>query len=209
MLAGTEEALRQMNLFPLENLPYGVFSTANDPQPRIGVAIDDSIFDLRAARPDGLPAELREACAEPELNALMSLGRPAWRALRARLQEILSRSRQHTDPAAAATMHLPAKIGDYTEFYASLPHATRVGALFRPDNPLPPNYKYVPIGYHGRASSVVVSGTPVQLPWEQTKDPGEETPRFGPSKSLDFELEVGAFLGPGNALGKPIPIAEA
>jgi fumarylacetoacetase len=106
-------------------------------------------------------------------------------------------------------MHLPAAIGDYTDFYASLHHATRVGALFRPDNPLLPNYKYVPIGYHGRASSVVISGTPIRRPCGQTKGPGEETPRFGSSQSLDYELEVGAFVGPGNALGKPIPIAEA
>src|SRR5579862_5225951 len=105
MLAAIEEAFREMNLFPLENLPYGVFSTANDPEPRIGVAIGDAIFDLRAAKPDGLPAEIREACAEPKLNALMSLGRPAWRALRARLQEILSSDREHTVPMAAATMH--------------------------------------------------------------------------------------------------------
>jgi fumarylacetoacetase len=209
MLAGAKEALRIMNLFPLENLPFGVFSTARDPQPRIGVAIDDSIFDLRAARPDGLSAEILEACAEPELNALMSLGRPAWRALRSRLQEILSRGREHTFPMATAQMHLPAKIGDYSDFYASLYHATNVGALFRPDNPVPPNYKYVPIGYHGRASSVVVSGTPIRRPSGQTKGPGEAAPRFGPSKTLDYELEVGTFVGPGNALGKPIPIAEA
>jgi fumarylacetoacetase len=209
MLAGTEEALCEMNLFPLENLPFGVFSTASDPRQRIGVAIDDAIFDLRAAKPAGLSAEIQEACREPELNALMSLGRPAWRALRSRLQEILSPGREHTVPMAAATMHLPAKIGDYTDFYASLYHATNVGALFRPDNFLLPNYKYVPIGYHGRASSVVISGTPIRRPSGQTKDPGEDAPRFGPSKSLDYELEVGAFVGPGNALGEPIPIAEA
>jgi fumarylacetoacetase len=211
MLAGVEEELlTQMtgNPFPPENLPYGVFSTADDPAPRIGVAIDDRILDLGAARLDGLGAEIQDACAEPDLNALMSLGRPAWLALRARLQVFLQSSRAHTVPQADATMHLPARIGDYTDFYASLHHATNVGRLFRFDNPLLPNYKYVPIGYHGRASSVVISGTAVTRPCGQLA--GESAcPTFGPSKSLDYEVEVGTFIGPGNKLGEPIPATGA
>ena len=209
MLAGFEEALRAMNPFPLENLPYGVFSTADNPQPRIGVAIDDLILDLTAAAPGGLTAELREACAQPSLNALMSLGPKAWSTLRAALRERLDRSRENTVPMAAATMHMPAVIGDYTDFYASLYHATNVGKLFRPDAPLSPNYKYVPIGYHGRASSVIVSGAGVRRPAGQWRASGNEAPGFGPTQSLDYEVEVGIFTGPGNSLGKPISIADA
>ena len=198
-----------MNHFPIENLPYGVFSTADNPRRRIGVAIDNLILDVSVAVPDHLAPKIREACGEPALNSLMSLGPAAWAELRAVLRQRLTRSREHTLPMAAATMHLPAAIGDYTDFYSSLFHANNVGLLFRPDAPLPPNYKYVPIGYHGRASSVVVSGTDVRRPAGQSKAANEDEPCFGPSQALDYEVEAGMWVGPGNRLGEPIPVEEA
>jgi len=205
--------------FPLQNLPYGVFDSGSGP--RIGVAIGDQILDLHACAADNLLDGLSDAvvggCAAPLLNPLMALGSSAWSALRQALTELLSadadagtrvRVKPHLVPQRNAVMLLPAAIGDYTDFYASIYHATRVGAQFRPANPLLPNYKYVPIGYHGRASSVVVSGTTIRRPSGQIKPPDGE-PVFGPSQSLDYELEVGFFVGPGNELGQPIPIAEA
>ncbi|HEU4982848.1 MAG TPA: fumarylacetoacetase [Acidobacteriaceae bacterium] len=201
--------------FPLENLPLGVFRRA-DGQACIGAAIGDSILDLRAAADAGLLSrELAAACREDSLNALMAMGRGASRALRARMQELLSdeSARARVEPLllarAGAEMLLPARIGDYTDFYASVYHATNVGRLFRPENPLLPNYKWVPIGYHGRASSIVVSGAEVKRPSGQTKAPDAAAPTFGPSKALDYELEVGFFVGQGNALGEPVPLAEA
>jgi fumarylacetoacetase len=205
--------------FPIENLPYGVFR--RDGQARIGVAIGDQILDLRACSEHGflreLPKEITEACSEDALNSLMSLGPQSWSALRRRITALLdSEAEEQTErslgaffvPMHGAVMQLPARIGDYTDFYASIHHATRVGKLFRPDNPLLPNYKYVPIGYHGRASSIVVSGQEIRRPYGQSKSSDAE-PVFGPSKSLDYELEVGAFVGPGNSPGQSIPIAEA
>ena len=200
--------------FPIENLPYGVFRPAGG-TPRCGVAIGDKILDVGAAAKDGLfdgPAkEAALACAAPELNGLMALGRPAWRALRARLSALLDvdapdrpKTAKHLHDRLGAELLVPARIGDYTDFYASIQHATRVGRLFRPDNPLLPNYTHVPIGYHGRSSSIVPSGTPVRRPSGQRKQ-GD----FGPTEKLDYELELGFFVGPGNALGSPIPIAEA
>jgi fumarylacetoacetase len=207
--------------FPLQNLPYGVFTTTGNVIPRLGVAIGDSILDLRAAAKAGLlPDNVAAACQEPSLNALMSLGKDAWSALRARLSELLDADTCPPDgfrtkvetcllPQRDATMRLPAQIGGYTDFYASIHHATRVGAMFRPENPLLPNYRWVPIGYHGRTSSIVVSGTPVRRPRGQTKAPGAAAPAFGPSTQLDYELELGAFVGPGNPLGEAIPLARA
>jgi len=201
--------------FPLENLPLGVFRRA-DGAACIGSAIGDSILDLRAAADAGLlPRELAAACWEDSLNALMAMGRGASRALRERMQELLSdeSARARVEPLllarAGAEMLLPAWIGDYTDFYASVYHATNVGRLFRPENPLLPNYKWVPIGYHGRASSIVVSGAEVKRPSGQTKAADEAAPTFGPSKALDYELEVGFFVGPGNRLGEPISLAHA
>lgn len=206
--------------FPIQNLPYGVFRHRG--QTRIGVAIGDQILDLDACAGQGLLAPLSEeiiaACAAPLLNPLMGLGPMAWSALRRHLSAILSADRDDTQmqdriapllvPMCDAAMQLPAQIGDYTDFYASIHHATRVGRLFRPDQPLLPNYKYIPIGYHGRASSIVVSGTDIRRPCGQTKGANQE-PAFGPAQSLDYELEVGVFVGPGNSLGQRIPIAEA
>jgi fumarylacetoacetase len=206
--------------FPLENLPLGVFRRA-DGVACIGTAIADKIFDLRAAADAGLlTGELVRACRESSLNMLMSMGRAAAGALRARLMDLLSDTsvRKRVEPLlvgqADVPMLLPARIGDYTDFYASVYHATNVGRLFRPENPLLPNYKYVPIGYHGRASSIVVSGagkweTGIRRPCGQTKSPDADAPVFGPSRSLDYELEVGLFVGPGNAQGTAIPMGEA
>ncbi|MGE0460041.1 MAG: fumarylacetoacetase [Vicinamibacterales bacterium] len=209
--------------FPIQNLPFGVFSREGE-APRIGVAIGDQILDLALAASEGmldgsLGATI-DAVQAPALNALMALGRPAATALRVQLS-LLLREREAAAPLdpglrsrllvpqADAVMHLPAHVGDYTDFYASVHHATNVGALFRPDNPLLPNYKWVPIGYHGRASSLVSSGTPVMRPAGQRKAPDAPAPTVGPTQSLDYELELGAFIGRGNALGSPVPLAEA
>lgn len=203
--------------FPLQNLPYGVFCREDDSLGRIGVAIGDQVLDLVACHEAGLleGVEGAEAVTDSRLNLLMGLPKEERVALRQRLFDLLS------DPAreaavrpalvaqAAVTMLLPARVGDYTDFYASIDHATNVGSMFRPDNPLLPNYKHIPIGYHGRASSLVVSGTPVRRPAGQTKANDAETPTFGPCRLLDYEMEVGIFVGPGNTLGQPIPITEA
>ena len=206
--------------FPVENLPYGVFRHGSET--RIGVAIGDQVLDLQRCGSQGLfgslPSDTTRACSAESLNELMALGAEAWSALRRRLIEILDASapeelQDRVRPLLVAIrdvqMQLPAQIGDYTDFYASIHHATRVGKLFRPDNPLLPNYKYVPIGYHGRASSIVVSGTEIRRPWGQTKPTSADVPVFAPSRSMDYELEVGIFVGSGNVLGEPIPIAEA
>src|SRR5487761_2243465 len=206
--------------FPIQNLPYGVFRYGQ--QARIGVAIGDRVLDLHGCAIQGLLAPLREeivcACRADVLNPLMSLGADSWKALWRRLTEILDGNRADRGmqsalaslllPMRDVEMQLPARIGDYTAFYASIHHATRVGKLFRPDNPLLPNYKYIPIGYHGRASSIVVSGHAVRRPSGQIK-PLHGDPAFGPSNSLDYELEMGIFVGPGNLLGQTIPIDEA
>ena len=207
--------------FPLENLPYGVFQRAGET--RIGIAIGDQILDLRGCLKSGLlesiSEETRAACFQHVLNELMSVGPYAWSSLRRSISSLLdaesadsklqAQVKPHLIAMSGVEMQLPARIGDYTDFYASIHHATRVGKLFRPDNPLLPNYKYVPIGYHGRASSIVVSGTDIGRPSGQTKPAGSAEPVYGPSRSLDYELEIGLFVGTGNALGEPIPIAES
>ncbi len=190
--------------FPIQNLPFGVFRRdGSGEEPRIGVAIGDQIFDLAAA----------DIYRANTLNDLMAMGRAAAREIRI---ETSRRLRDDATPSPTtlvamrdAELFVPARIGDYTDFYASIAHATNVGSMFRPDNPLLPNYKWVPIGYHGRASSIVVSGTDVRRPNGQTRDGAEGPPSFGPSKRLDYELEVGAFIGAGNARGQPIPLVEA
>lgn len=221
MKSWVESANHSGTDFPLENLPYGVFRHGG--QTRIGIAIGDAVLDLRGcARQDllsALDAESRDACSQKSLNALMALGPAAWALLRQQAVALLgadSANKQTQErvkplliPMRDAEMLLPAEIGDYTDFYASIYHATRVGKLFRPDNPLLPNYKYVPIGYHGRASSIVVSGTEVRRPCGQVRPPDVAEPSFGPSRSLDYELEVGMFVGPGNSPGQPIPIDGA
>ena len=206
--------------FPLQNLPYGVFRHGE--HTRIGVAIGDRILDLQACAQQGLlaalPEEIAAACSAELLNPLMSLGPTAWTALRHRLIVLLgeeqagSETQQRLEPFLVpmheAVMQLPARIGDYTDFYASIYHATRVGKRFRPDNPLLPNYKYIPIGYHGRVSSIVVSGQQIRRPCGQTKSQADE-PVFRPTQALDYELEVGLLVGKGNQLGQSVPITEA
>ena len=201
--------------FPIQNLPLGVFDRG-DGRARIGTAIGDSILDLAAcAEASLLPPETAAACQSDRLNTLMALPASSRRALRSRLSELLSDDAHECavspalHKAADCRLILPARIGDYTDFYVGIHHAMNVGALFRPDNPLLPNYKFVPIGYHGRASSVRASGEPVVRPGGQRKAPDAEIPAFGPTARLDYELEMGVWIGQGNALGKPIPIAEA
>jgi len=206
--------------FPIQNLPLGVFTPPGGARARGGVAIGDEVLDLAAAAATGLfsgeGARAIEAASDDALNRFFALGAGPRRALRARLSELLAEGAAEAEKlegalhrAAGCTMHLPAHIGDYTDFYVGIHHATNVGKAFRPDSPLLPNYKYVPIGYHGRASSVRPSGTPVRRPNGQRKPPGEAEPSFGPSERLDYELELGVWIGPGNELGRPIPITEA
>ena len=210
--------------FPIQNLPYGIFSlTGEKAAPRrVGVAIGDFILDVTGAIQAGLvpPSAAATACESPTLNTLMQLGRADQSALRSALSDLLTLGSEVGKRAMAAraavlvpmenaTLHLPAEIGDYTDFYASIYHATNVGSMFRPDNPLLPNYKYVPIGYHGRASSVVVSGAEVRRPNGQTKTPDAESPTFGASRMLDYESELGLFVGRGNNMGTSVSIAEA
>ncbi len=207
--------------FPLQNLPFGVFRAQGDSEPHLGAAIGERVLDLHALAAAGhLPASVRDACQQPALNPLMALGASAWSLLRARLSELLGadtcpagKLRAQVGacliPANSAEMLLPAAIGGYTDFYASVFHATNVGSMFRPDSPLLPNYKWVPIGYHGRSSSIVVSGAHVRRPRGQLEPADAPAPVFGPSKSLDYELELGAFVGPGNPLGETIPLAQA
>jgi fumarylacetoacetase len=207
--------------FPVQNLPFGVFRVRRDlGSARVGVAIGRMIVDLPAARAlglfDGLASEAAAVCDQPSLNALMALGTRHWSALRASLSALLregGRGRDHAERILVGMddveMLVPAEVGDYTDFYASVQHATNVGSMFRPDNPLLPNYKWVPIGYHGRSSSIVASGTPVVRPTGQLKGPNDDAPVVAPSRSLDYEMEVGIFAGPPNAMGSSIPLAEA
>jgi fumarylacetoacetase len=200
--------------FPIQNLPFGVFS------PRGGVAIGDLILDLSALLDEGAlyldNREILGLAAAPTLNGFLAAPAAARRELRQALSAWLSD--QHTAhalappffwPMAECTLHMPASVGDYTDFYAGIRHAENVGRLFRPDQPLLPNYKYVPIAYHGRASSVRASGALVIRPNGQTKGPGDDSPRFGPSARLDYEVELGVWLAGGNAPGVMTSIADA
>ena len=199
--------------FPIQNLPLGVFLPLHG-DPRIGVAIGNLVLDLRAAAALLDPAWQR-ALSQPVLNDWFAHGPADATALRRRLSELLSEVanraevERHLVAQADATMVLPARIGDYTDFYVGIHHANNVGRQFRPDAPLLPNYKYVPIGYHGRASSVRVSGTPVTRPSGQRKPPEAAEPVYGPTQRLDYELELGLWIGRGNELGSSIPIGEA
>ena len=198
--------------FPIQNLPLGVFQRGDDAA--IGCAIGDQILDLAAIAPLLDPAWQR-ALSQPTLNSWLARTPADERALRRRLSDLLSDPAHraslepHLVAQSAVTMHLPVQIGDFTDFYVGIHHATSVGRQFRPDQPLMPNYKYVPIGYHGRASSVRVSGHPVIRPSGQRKPPEATEPIYSPSRRLDYELELGLWIGRGNALGTPVPIAEA
>jgi fumarylacetoacetase len=207
--------------FPIQNLPLAVFRRSGRGENfRCGVAIGEHVLDLGALDMltpfGGLEAEALAACGEPSLNHLMRLGRNAWVALRRGLSACLREGSPRASELATALIAqseaeftLPARIGNFTDFYASVHHATAVGRLFRPDQPLLPNYKWVPIAYHGRASSLGVSGEDVRRPCGQIMPRGAERPQLAPSARLDYELEVGVLIGPGNRLGRPIPIAEA
>ena len=202
--------------FPIQNLPFGVFSPPGR-TPRGGVAIGDCILDLSALAASGLLSdEAQTACRAASgaaLNPLLALGAEPRRALRRALSGLLAAHAaarpELLHRAADCTMHMPAQVGDYTDLYAGIHHARNVGRLFRPDTPLTPNYKWVPIGYHGRASSLQVSGGEVRRPNGQRKYADHAEPSFGPSERLDYELELGIFVGPGNDVGTSIPIARA
>ena len=203
--------------FPLNNLPYGVFSTEGS-EPRCGVAIGDMILDMAACEAAGL-IDLDEdgAFDLPFWNDVMELGPEVWTKLRARLVELLGEGAAEQDAVAPllvaqvdVEMHMPMMVTEYTDFYAGKHHATNVGTMFRgAENALPPNWLHIPIGYNGRASSVIVSGTDVIRPNGQTKAPDADMPSFGPCKRLDIELEMGAIVGTSSALGQPITVAEA
>jgi fumarylacetoacetase len=210
--------------FPIQNLPFGVFRLPGySNQFRVGVAIGDQMVDLTAANASGvfndavpLAQAAAQACCASSLNMFMALGSEAWSALRLALSRALREGApQQTAlqaclvPQANAEFSVPAHIGDYTDFYTSVHHATNIGKLLRPDNPLLPNYKWIPIGYHGRSSSIGISGQQIRRPVSQVMRPGASEPVLAPSARLDYELEVGIFIGPGNALGSPVPIAQA
>src|SRR5438477_2129395 len=210
--------------FPIQNLPFGIFKPASG-APRVGVAIGDFVLDLSVLeerghfRSPGFGSE--PVFSVDALNAFLALGKPAWRKAREIIQRLLNSEtptlRDDAELRARAfhlqkdvTMQLPARIGDYTDFYSSYHHAHNVGTMLRgPENALMPNWKWLPVAYHGRASSVVVSGTDVRRPQGQIKPPDAAAPMFGPTKSLDYELEMAFLIGPGNSLGQPVPIDQA
>ncbi len=211
--------------FPIQNLPFGIFRRRGSTDtPRMCVAVGDYALDVAACDKEGLFREcspsLSEACRSTSLNRLMALGQPQWSALRNRLHSLLRATElpgastrntveRHLVPIAEAELLLPVEIGDYTDFYASIYHATNVGSMFRPDTPLTPNYKYMPVGYHGRSSSIVVSGAQIWRPMGQARPNLSEPVRFGPTGQMDYEAEIGFFVGPGNGLGMPISIDHA
>ncbi len=203
----------QASDFPIQNLPLGIFSVG-ERRRRAGVAIGDYVLDL-AGIADLIDEDWRDDLSQPVLNGWLARGLDVQDALRARLVELLSDAKYRDDVEpqlvgqSEVRMHVPCLVGDYTDFYVGIHHATNVGKQFRPDNPLLPNYKHVPIGYHGRASSVRASGEPVIRPWGQRKLPDADAPEYGPSRRVDYELELGIWIGEGNELGQPIPISEA
>ena len=207
--------------FPIQNLPFAEFRLKGTNEAfRGGVAIGDQVIDLaQLSKLNILTGDAQiaaDAASESTLNSFMSLGQQYWSALRLALSKALRVGSEHQQALSSTFVHqsdiefsLPCRIGDYTDFYTSIYHATAVGRLFRPDNPLLPNYKWVPIGYHGRSSSIDVSGQTFHRPKGQTKAPDAEAPSFGPCKRLDYELEIGIYLGKGNALGDAIAIENA
>jgi fumarylacetoacetase len=209
--------------FPIQNLPYGVFSTSSSPTPRVGIAIGGSILDLAVIEREGLIdlAPARDVFAHASINAFMALGPNVWSATRARISEILRHDNpQLRDnkplrdralvPITQARLHLPIAVAGYTDFYSSREHATTVGVMFRgKDNALQPNWLHMPIGYNGRASTVVVSGTKIRRPRGQLKPPDAKLPSFGPCKRLDFELEMGVVVGQPSAMGEMLTETQA
>lgn len=215
---------KQNSHFPIQNLPYGIFQPVGQ-HPRVGTAIGDYVLDLSVIDEAGLfigtGAEEKNIFSSTTLNSFMALGRPIWKAVRAKLQHLLDINTpdlRDNETLRAKAFHrlndvkmlLPADIGDYTDFYASKEHATNVGTIFRgKDQALMPNWTHLPVGYHGRASSIVPSGTKIRRPYGQRKPKNAEQPVFSPSVQLDFELEIGWFIGPGNNHGEPIPVNKA
>lgn len=213
--------------FPIQNLPFGVFRPHSGGAPRVGVAIGNQILDMSVVERigwlviPGLCDSVEPIFDRASLNTFMACGRRVWSAVRGRLSLLLrddqpllrddaALRREAIVPMSEAELLLPVEIGDYTDFYSSREHATNVGAMLRgPDNALMPNWLHLPVAYHGRASSVVVSGTDLRRPCGQTKPDEAPVPAFGPSRSVDFELELGFFVGTGNVLGEPIPIDRA
>ncbi|MFC3110213.1 fumarylacetoacetase [Undibacterium arcticum] len=207
--------------FPIQNLPFAVFRRTGCGEAfRGGVAIGDQIIDLGAAAQCGalVPGvqAIAAACGDASLNRFMAMGPDAWAALRLGLSRALRADAADTQrlascmlPQAEAEYTVPARIGDYTDFYTSIYHATNIGKLFRPDNPLMPNYRWMPIGYHGRSSSIAVSGQAFPRPSGQTMAPDASEPDFGPCKRLDYELELGIYVGTGNASGSPVLMDDA
>jgi fumarylacetoacetase len=224
MNPATDPALRSFitvapdSHFPIQNLPYGVFQRPGE-APRVGVAIGDQVLDLAVLTGAGLLDG--KVFHQPALNAFLALGPATWSKTRATLRRLLSANEgtlrdnaalraKAFVPQAQVTMHLPAQVGDYTDFYSSREHATNMGVMIRgPENALPPNWLHLPIAYHGRSSSLVVSGTDIRRPRGQTKADNADAPSFGPTRLMDFELEMGFLIGPGNELGQPIPIDRA
>jgi fumarylacetoacetase len=207
--------------FPIQNLPFAIFRRQSSAETfRGGVAIGDQIVDLAALKDANIfrstTKTALDAAAQPTLNDFMALGKSAWSALRSALSKALAVGSEYEAiitnclvPQTEAEYDLPAVIGDYTDFYTSIHHATNIGKLFRPDNPLLPNYQWIPIGYHGRSSSINISGTDFPRPHSQAKAVDADTPAYGPCKRLDYELEVGIFIGTGNEAGKAISIEDA
>ncbi len=202
--------------FSIHNLPFGIFSISKN-APRVGVRIGDYVIDLEQLRKSGLIEVPRNVCNQAHLNTFINLGKKKTTAIRLQLQEWLTLEKsplkryfnQAFHPIESVTMHLPVKVGDYTDFYSSLEHATNAGKMFRPDNPLVANWKHIPIAYHGRASSIVVSGTPIIRPNGQIKPADSPTPVFSPTKEMDFEVEIGAIIGKNSILGESVSTAEA
>lgn len=211
--------------FPIQNLPYGVFKPKRGGAPRIGVAIGEYVLDLSVIEEEGLFNETqirgKNIFRESSLNAFMFCGKNAWKEIREQIQHLLQAKNptlRDNYPLRTKALHLqtdvdmllPAQIGDYTDFYASKDHATNVGIMFRgKENALMPNWIHLPVGYHGRASSIVPSGTSIHRPQGQVKPPNEDSPLFGPCRQLDFELEIGWLIGKGNDLGCPVSIEDA
>ena len=207
-MTGSWVASAEGSPFPIQNLPYGVFSPSGG-EPRCGVAIGSHVLDLSAA-----PVPHADSFAAPSLNAFLSLGRTAWSAVRTSVTDLLADEQHrgvvepHLHLLEDVALHLPIEVADYVDFYSSEHHAMNVGAIFRPDSPaLPPNWKHLPIGYHGRAGTLVVSGTDVVRPSGQRKPPDADVPTFGPSSRLDIEAEVAFVVGTPSALGEPVPAA--
>ena len=207
--------------FPIQNLPFGVFRRDGTAESfRVGVAIGDQVLDMTAAQTKnvftGAASVAAQACCAPALNGYMALGSQAWSALRLALSRALRDGAELQSALstclvaqADAEFAVSARIGDYTDFYTSVHHATNIGKLLRPDNPLLPNYKWIPIGYHGRSSSIGISGQRVRRPVSQVMRPGATEPVLVASARMDYELEMGIFIGPGNALGEPVPMQHA